>query len=126
SVLFTSREIFPLLGARAAAGRLFTSQDETEGHGRVAVVSDTYFERRFHRDPSAIGKTLTLGGNVYVVTAVLPPKFFLPATSEGSDQLRPEVFLPLSRLLTGSPPDDTKNPLMVMAQLKPGVSLTAA
>src|SRR5579864_6058257 len=48
SVLFTSREIFPLLGAHAAAGRLFTSQDETEGHGRVAVVSDSYFERRFH------------------------------------------------------------------------------
>jgi len=125
-VLFASSDLFPLLGARATLGRLYNADDERGGLDRVAVISDAYFERRFRRDPSTLGKAITLGGNVYVITGVLPPKFHLPATSEGSDQLHPDVWIPLSRLWTNAVDEDKQSNLLIAARLKPGVSVAAA
>ena len=124
-VLFAAPELFPMLGARTTLGRLFDANDERGGNDRVAVISDAYFEKRFHRDPNAIGKTLTLSGNVYVITGVLPSKFHLPATSQGSEQLRPDVWIPISRLWTNAAADEQSS-LLGAARLKPGVSLAAA
>lgn len=126
SAVYASGDLFPLLGAHARTGRLFTAQDEHPGRDRVAVLSDSYFEKRFHRDSGAIGKSLTLDGNIYVVTGVLPPKFHLPATFEGSDQLRPDVWVPLSRLPNTTEVDEKRPLLLVIARLKSGVSLAEA
>src|SRR3954454_17526736 len=47
-------ELFPMLGAHARIGRLFGPPDERAGD-LVAVLSDEYFERRFHRAAAALG-----------------------------------------------------------------------
>jgi putative ABC transport system permease protein len=122
---FASANLFPMLGARPQTGRLFQQSEERDGADRVAILSDAYWDRRFHRDPSVIGKTVTLGGVIYTVIGVLPPRFHLPATWEGEDQLRPEVWVPLSRLWR-KPEDDTARQLLVTARLKPGVSVSQA
>ena len=115
-----SANLFPMLGAQARTGRLFTSNED-----QVAVLTDGYFEKRFHRDPKAVGKSITLGGVAYTVIGVLPPKFHLPATYEGMDQLKPEVCAPLARLWR-TPEDDTRPQLLVTARLKPNISLAQA
>ena len=122
---FASVNFFPMLGVKAATGRLFTADEERNGNDRVAIVTDAYFERQFHRDRSALGKSITLGGTAYTVVGVLPPKFHLLATYEGFDQKKPEIWLPMSRLWS-SAADDTARQLYVTSRLKPGVSLERA
>jgi putative ABC transport system permease protein len=117
---FASPSLFPMLGVKARVGRLFTGKED-----QVAVLTDGYFEKRFHRDPKALGKSIRLGGVTYTVIGVLPPKFHLPATWEGMDQLKPQVWAPLSRLWRTAA-DDTQRQLLVTARLKPNVSLAQA
>jgi putative ABC transport system permease protein len=117
---FASANLFPMLGVQARTGRLFSANQD-----QVAVLTDGYFEKRFHRDPKAIGKSITLGGVAYTVVGALPPRFHLPATFEGMDQLKPQVWTPLSRLFRTAE-DDTRPQLLVTARLKPNVSLAQA
>jgi putative ABC transport system permease protein len=104
---------------------VFTAEDEHPGNNRVAILTDALFDRQFQRDKTAIGRTLTLDGAAYMVIGVLPPGFHLPATHEGSDQVRAEIWVPLSRL----PATDEQNharTLRVIARLKPGATLAQA
>jgi predicted permease len=117
---FASANFFPMLGVQARTGRMFASDED-----RVAVLTDEYFETRFHRDPKTLGKSIMIGGTAYTVIGVLPPKFHLPATDEGTDQLKPEVWVPLSRLWRTAD-DDTHRQLLVTARLKRNVSVTKA
>jgi len=119
---FVSANLFPMLGVRAHLGRLFTADEERKDNDHVTVLTDKYFDHRFHRDPAALGKSIILGGAAYTVVGVLPPKFHLPADWEGSDQRKPEVWVPLSRLWN-SPGDDSNRQLLVVARLRAGVSL---
>jgi putative ABC transport system permease protein len=122
---FASVNLFPMLGVGPRLGRLFAPGEERAASDRVMVLTDAYFESRFHRDPGAVGKTVSLDGTAYTVIGVLPAGFHLPSTYEGSDQLKPEVWVPLSRLWN-KPEDDTARELFVAARLKPGVTLARA
>ncbi|HWC98930.1 MAG TPA: ABC transporter permease, partial [Candidatus Sulfopaludibacter sp.] len=79
---FASPGLFHLLGAQARTGHLFTATDD-----RTAVLSDIYFQNHYHGDPAALGRTLTLDGAAYTVVGVLPPRFHVPSTYEGDDQV---------------------------------------
>jgi putative ABC transport system permease protein len=122
---FASAGLFPMLGAQARLGRLFTAGEDRPGADAVAVLSATYFERRFHGDPNALGRTLSLGGVAYRVIGVLPPKFHVPSTYEGQDQVSADVWMPLTRLWDKLE-DDRERALNVAARLKPGTTLAAA
>jgi putative ABC transport system permease protein len=114
---FATASLFPMLGAKARIGRIFTNESE-----RSAVITDEFFESRYQRNPSVIGRSIALNSSVYTIIGVLPPRFHLPSTREGSDQLKPEVWLPV-------PPPQAKNPprdLLVLAHLKPGVTVAQA
>jgi putative ABC transport system permease protein len=120
---FASADLFPMLGARARLGRVFSAGEERPGSDRVAVLSDPYFDRRFQRNPRALGATVTLDGAPHVVIGVLPRGFHLPSTMEGQDQLKPDLWVPLSRFGRA---EDNAPELLVAARLRPGVSLAAA
>jgi putative ABC transport system permease protein len=109
-----------MLGVRARLGRLFDAEEE-RANSPAAVLSDEYFERRFHRASDALGASLRLGDSIYTVVGVLPPRFHLPSTDGGDDQLKPEVWVPLSRLFKTATDDDQRQ-LLVAARLKPGVT----
>lgn len=122
---FASPGLFSLLGARARIGRLFTSAEDVRGADRVAVLSDAYFDSRFHGDPGTIGRTLRLSGADYTIVGVLPAGFHVPSTYEGDDQVKAQVWLPLSRLWDGLQ-DEHERALNVAARLKPGVTVGQA
>ena len=122
---FASPGLFAMLGVRARLGRLFTAAEDRPGQGRVAVLADTYFEQRFGRRPAALGQSIVLGGTPYTVIGVLPPRFHLPATYEGTDQVKADVWVPLTGLFY-SAADEQSRQLRVMARLKPGVSVEQA
>jgi predicted permease len=124
AVGYGAADLFPMLGVRARLGRLFEPEEERAG-GLVAVLSDECFERRFHRASAALGASLRLGDSIYTVVGVLPPRFQLPSTDGGDDQLKPEVWVPLLRLFKTAG-DDGQRQLLVAARLKPGVTLARA
>ena len=52
-----SGNFFSGLGVKLARGRGFTEQDEAS-HAPVGVISDSYWTRRFARNPEILGQTL--------------------------------------------------------------------
>ena len=111
-----SGTFFSVLGVGAVQGRTFTADDDRIPGGHpVAVLSYSYWKRRFALDPSVVGKTLTLDRTLYTVIGVTPPEFF--GVSIGRS---PDVYLPMSMhtsLLAGP----LSNWVQVMARLRPGV-----
>jgi putative ABC transport system permease protein len=73
--IHVSADYFRLFGARASAGRTFTSEEDRPGGGRVVVISNGLWRRRFAGDPDLAGKAISLGNEPYLVAGVLGPGF---------------------------------------------------
>ena len=83
----TSPRFFGVLGVATAIGRTPSPEEERFGGPSVAVISDTFWAKRFARDPRAIGQRLILGGQPATVIGVMPPGFGYPSATT-------EVWLP--------------------------------
>ncbi len=70
--------LFPMLGAGAALGRLFNQADDRAGAERTVILSPGLWQRRFGGTPDAIGKTLVLDNGPHIIIGVLPPSFVFP------------------------------------------------
>jgi len=74
-----SAELFSLLGAAPAVGRLLVAADDRPGAAPAVVLSDELWRSRFGADRSVIGKTLRLDAVPHTVVGVLPRGFsFFP------------------------------------------------
>ncbi len=71
--LFVSGGYFELLGARAALGGTFSSDDERPGAADRVVLSDRIWRTRLGADPSIVGRTINLSRRPFVVVGVMPP-----------------------------------------------------
>jgi predicted permease len=64
---------FAVLGLKPAVGRLTTAEDvPARGDADVVVVSWDYWNRQFHRDPSALGKRIFVNGEPKTIVGVAP------------------------------------------------------
>jgi putative ABC transport system permease protein len=70
---------FNLLGARAAAGRVFDEADDRAGGPAVVVLSDRIWRERFGADAGVVGQTVTLNQTAFNVIGVMPPAFDFPS-----------------------------------------------
>ncbi|MEJ7576810.1 MAG: ABC transporter permease [Pyrinomonadaceae bacterium] len=108
-----------VVGINPAAGRAFLpEEDEAEVRGRVAIISDRLWQRRFASDPQALGKTITLNSEPFTVIGIMPPDFKFP--SSGVDVWTPANLNYVRQANT------VNSFLSVVARLKPGVSLQQA
>jgi len=82
-----SASFWSLLGVTPAVGRGFAPNEDAQSAGRVVVVSDGLWTRRFGADRRLVGKTISLDGNAYTVVGVAPPRFNYPDN--------PDVWVPL-------------------------------
>jgi predicted permease len=118
---------FSMLGVDPVLGRTFTAaEDAPNGAHPVAVISDSWWKRRFNRDPGAVGKTITFRSTVYTIVGVTPPGFSGATVGES-----PDVWIPLSMEKEISPgwnglDDKTFQSLYIFARLKPGVTVPRA
>ena len=123
NVQLVSGTYFPMLRVKPILGRAFTeAEDEPAGGHPVAMVSYSWWKRRFNRDPAVVGKTLKLGSTLYTIIGVAPPEFFGTKVGES-----PDLWIPLSMDKQVSPGWnglDNKwfQSLYIFARLKPGVS----
>ena len=66
---------FDVLGLRCAQGRFFGAAGWSRGTPPEVVISHTLWERTFGARPQAIGSSIKLDGNLFVVAGVAPPRF---------------------------------------------------
>jgi predicted permease len=113
---FVSGNYFDVLGVGAIAGRTLHAEDDQPGRQPVAVISDLYWDRRFGREPSAIGKTIYLAGKSCIIIGVTPPGFFGRNVAGKSADIVLPMFLQRGLALKDH------DSVSIMARLKPGVS----
>src|SRR6185436_20867437 len=70
-----SSSLFPILGARAQLGRVFTSEEDQPGKPPGVILNHGFWERRFGSDTAIVGKTLTLNGNTLTIIGVMSRDF---------------------------------------------------
>ena len=77
SGLQVSGDYFSGLGISPQIGRLITPEDERGATPtRVAVLSDSYWARRFARDPGVLGRTIRVDDVPHLVVGVTRREFF--------------------------------------------------
>jgi predicted permease len=102
---------FPLLGQKPHLGRLFDPSDDAH-RDRIAVLTHSYWSRRFGGDPSVLGRSMTVDGADHTIVGVL---------AQGVGPLERNVaFFTAERW----PTPKRKGPFftMAIARLKPGVA----
>jgi predicted permease len=123
-----SGNFFQTLGVSPWVGRLFTQEDDrTPGAHPVAVLSYAFWQSRFNKDSSLIGKTILINEYPVTVIGVTPPGFY-GATLVSN----PDVRVPLMMTPVFNPQPPTRLTrrshqwMYVMARRKEGVSAAQA
>lgn len=111
-------DFFRLFGAILSAGRTFTADEVRPSGERVVVLSHGFWRRRFGGDPQAIGRTISLSGDPYVVVGILAPAFGRAHFDPPPDVWTPFQMDPAST--------DQAHYFTAVARLKPGVTLAMA
>ena len=79
-------DLFPLLGVAPMLGRTFLpDEDKPSENGRVAILSQALFQKRFNSDPSILNQAITLDGRPFTVVGVMPASFEFPIQNEPVD-----------------------------------------
>lgn len=89
-----SAEFFPLLGVKPLSGRFFSEKEDRLGGAPVALISESFWKRKFASAPDVVGKPITLNAKVYTITGVIPAGFHFSSWNFSNDG---EVFLPLGQ-----------------------------
>lgn len=132
--MMVTGQYFSTLGVTPLLGRGISEADENPGAARVAVLSYAYWTRRFARDPSIVGKSVTLNGIAATIVGVAPASFH--GVFVGSE---PDLWIPFDdkanmRPWSTTPGDGSKSVfaardwicLGLMARLKDGITLDQA
>lgn len=116
-----SSDLFPLLGVAPMLGRTFApEEDKPSNSGRVAILSQDLFQKRFGSDPNLLNQTITLDGTKFTVIGVMPRSFQFPIQNEPV-----ELWTTIAGDASGQTPITAQRGahfLRLIARLKPGVT----
>jgi predicted permease len=127
---FVTTNYFSVLGVRAAAGRVFGASDsEAPGESPIAVLSHSFWTRRFNADPAAVGRTVPVNGHPVVIVGVAAEPF------AGTTVAAPDLWLPATMIGSLIPGTSRRDPglmtraaetFAIGARLNPNVSIDEA
>jgi predicted permease len=128
SAELVSGNYFDVLGVRPFAGRLLNQDDDRNpGAHPIAVISYGFWERRFGKDPSIIGKTILANEHAITVIGVAPPGFYGVYLSNAPDVWVPMMMTPVFNPLPPTRLSSRRHQwLTLMARRKDGVSMHQA
>ena len=116
-ILYTTSQIWKVLGVEPLLGRTFGAADDKPGAAPVVVLSYGVWRRDFAGDRSIIGKSIDINLGGRTVLGVMPPGFEFPDKAD--------IWSPL-----GIDPANLQwrqnHYLEVIARLKPGVTIEQA
>ena len=113
--IHVSAGYFDLFGAPVVAGRTFTAAEDSPHGGRVAVISDGLWKSRFAASPGAVGSTIQLDGQPYLIVGVIGRNFVTDTPAD--------LWVPFQFDLNSQ---DMAHYFLVAARLKSGVTLPQA
>jgi predicted permease len=117
-LLPTSAGYFDVMRVPPRLGHGFGPGDETGA--LVVVLSDKLWREQFAGDPGAVGRTLRMNDQPYVVAGIMPPGFTDPVAGAV------DAWVPMD-LTPGKDPGNASNHYLTMvARLRPGVSIARA
>ncbi|HKQ91013.1 MAG TPA: ABC transporter permease [Blastocatellia bacterium] len=117
--------LFPMLGAKAALGRLISAEENQTGRDNVMVVSHKFWQTRLGGEPNVIGRNVRLSDSSYTIIGVTPAGFEFPHPSFNFTG-PVEFWIPLT--FTTEQVTQRQDPyyLNVIALLKPNVTIEQA
>jgi predicted permease len=125
--MFVTGSYFPILGVRAALGRLLTpNDDQTIGGHYLTVLGYTYWTNQLGGDPGVLGRQIVANGHPMTVIGVAPEGF--QGTTLGE---RPALYVPMTMRAVMNPGwtgfDQRNNYwIYVFGRLKPGATIEQA
>jgi predicted permease len=111
-----SKEFLPALDIKPVVGRNFLPDEDRPGGPPAVLISHSFWQRRFHSDPTAVGRTLTVDGIPRTVVGVVPHDL--------GEMVAADLWLP-----TAIDPNSTlrqNHNFGIVARLKPGVTAAQA
>jgi predicted permease len=115
--------LFKVLGVAPIIGRPLTEEDGNPAAAPVALLAESLWVRAFGKDPSVIGRTITLNGVRHQVIGVVPTGFREIGRTQIGSVGAGQIFVPL-------PMDTAQNrsnhTLRVVGRLRQQVSLDQA
>jgi putative ABC transport system permease protein len=111
-----SQEFLPALGIKPIVGRNFLPEEDRPGGPPAVLISNALWQRRFHSDPAALGRTLTVDGIPRTVVGVVP--------HELGEMVRADLWLPTA--INPTNPERRNHNYGIVARLKPGVTVAQA
>ena len=119
NAVYTSANLFSLLGVGAAFGRVFQAGDDRPGSDRIVLLSDALWRQAFGSDPNITGSHVTIDGIPRTVIGVMPRGFALPTT-------RTQLWLPATIDASRGVEYWYESNLRMVGRLRPGVSVAQA
>lgn len=117
-VEYTTANIFHVLGVEPVVGRIFLPE-EMHDNSIAIVISETFWNRKFNREPQILGKSFRVDGATATIVGVLP------ATFKPFYERTVDLWIPID-------PTNSRYSaridhwLMPVGRLKPGVTLEQA
>jgi predicted permease len=112
-----------VLGVQPALGRFFTEEEDripnsSATSGSLAVLSYSFWERQFGRDPNVLGRTVLVNRNACQVIGIAPRGFF--GERVGSE---PDLWVPLISFSSAELLENRRGQFTAeLGRLRPGVS----
>ena len=124
--MWVSGDFFRVLGVVPVKGRVFSTYDDRRGAPALAVISYSFWQRRFGADPNIAGKFVRLNRLPFEIVGVTPPWFTGLNVDRGFDVAIPIACEPFLH------PDQSWLDqratwwLTILGRLRPGESFTQA
>jgi predicted permease len=110
-----SGSYFDALGVGVTLGRAITVEDDRPGRPPVVVISDGFWQRRFSRSTSVIGRNIDIKGMSFTIVGVASARFFGTRVAPPA----PDLWVPMVVHDHLALKDNTD--VGIMARLRPGI-----
>jgi predicted permease len=136
AALRVSHDLLPMLGLTPIAGRHFTAEEDRPKGPRLALVSESLWQRSLGGDRGVIGSTIRLDELPYTIVGVVPDTadfgvlqiltgaVYSRAFADRGTRVRVDVWTPLQPDPEVSPRDS--HPMFVIGRLAPSATVAAA
>jgi len=109
---------FTTLGVSPLRGRVFLPEEDKPGNGQAVIIGESYWQRRFGRDESIVGRSLILDDKNYVVVGIMPRTMRFPNEYD--------LWVPLALDPVRETHGDYFSLVEVVGRLKPNASIEHA
>ncbi|HYL99033.1 MAG TPA: ABC transporter permease, partial [Blastocatellia bacterium] len=118
---FVSGTLLQSLAVAPIKGRLISPEDDLPGATKVAVISESLWQRTFGGDPNVIGRNTLLDGSERTIVGVMPASFDFPPGEINP----PEMWVPV-QLDPANPGSRSSHNFFMLGRMKPGITISRA